>query len=233
MGVSNLLNSTIINKVLMAVTGLILVLFVTGHAIGNLQVYLGRDVMNTYAEFLQSTGELLWAVRLFLFLALVIHIYTSIKLKFLNLSARPEGYKIKSYVKSTLYSRTMIWTGIMIFLFVVYHILHFTAGVTDPQIYGHSEFYGPGNIFERHDVYKMVVLGFRNPLVSVVYIAAVTLLGFHLAHAIQSMFQSLGITGPSLTEKLIKIGKIVAILITLIYIAVPAGILLGLVGGEV
>ena len=233
MGVSNLLNSTIINKVLMAVTGLILVLFVTGHAIGNLQIYLGRDVMNTYAEFLQSTGELLWAVRIFLLLALVIHIYTSVKLKFLNLSARPEGYKIKSYVKSTLYSRTMIWTGIMIFLFVVYHILHFTMGVTDPEIYGHAEFYGPGNIFERHDVYKMIILGFRNPIVSVVYIAAVILLGFHLAHAIQSMFQSLGLTGPSLTEKLIKTGKIVAILITLIYIAVPAGVLLGLVGGDV
>lgn len=233
MAVTNILKSTIFNKVVMAVTGLILVLFILGHVIGNLQIFIGREVFNAYAHFLQNLGELLWLIRLVLLVALVLHIYTSLKLKFLNLSAKPQGYKVSSYVKSTLYSRTMIYTGIVIFLFVIYHLMHFTAGVADPSIYGFQEAYGPNNIFERHDAYKMVILGFQQPLVSVIYMLAVIFLGFHLSHAIQSMFQTLGLSSPTLTQRLITLGKVLAFLITIGFISIPISVLTGLVGGNI
>jgi succinate dehydrogenase / fumarate reductase cytochrome b subunit len=233
MAVTNILKSTIFNKVVMAVTGFILVMFILGHVVGNLQIFIGPEVFNAYAHFLQSLGELLWVIRLVLLVAVVLHIYTSLKLKFLNLSAKPQGYKMSSYVKSTLYSRTMIYTGIAILLFVIYHLLHFTAGVADPSIYGYQETFGPGNLSERHDAFKMVILGFQKPLVSAVYMAAVILLGFHLSHAIQSMFQTLGWSSPSLTAKLIKAGKIIAFLITLGFISIPISVLTGLVGGSI
>jgi succinate dehydrogenase / fumarate reductase cytochrome b subunit len=196
-------------------------------------MFIGQDVFNTYAHFLQSLGELLWVIRIVLLVAVVLHIYTSLKLKFLNLSAKPQGYKMSSYVKSTLYSRTMIYTGIVILLFVIYHLLHFTAGVADPSIYGHQELYGPENLFERHDAYKMVILGFQKPLVSIVYMLAVIFLGFHLSHAIQSMFQTLGFSSPTLTQRLITIGKVVAFLITLGFILIPISVLTGLIGGNI
>src|SRR5690554_6633339 len=112
----NPFNSTIFNKIVMATTGAVLVLFLIGHCLGNLQVFLGKDVFNTYAHFLQSTGELLWIVRIVLLICVILHVITSLKLKLLNNGAKPEGYKVKSYVKSTLYSRSMIYTGIVIFL---------------------------------------------------------------------------------------------------------------------
>lgn len=232
MAVTSIFKSTIFNKVVMAVTGFILVLFIIGHLLGNLQVFIGQETFNTYAHFLQSTGELLWVVRSVLIVAVVLHIYTSLKLKFLNMAAKPQGYKVTSYVKSTLYSRTMIYTGIVILLFVIYHLLHFTIGVADPQVYEHIENYGPENLFVRHDAFKMVVLGFQKPIVSVAYMLAVIFLGFHLSHAIQSMFQTLGWSSPELTAKLIKVGKILATLITLGFISIPISVLLGLVGGN-
>lgn len=232
MAVKSILNSTIFNKVIMAATGLILVLFIIGHVLGNLQIFIGQEAFNKYAAFLQSLGELLWVIRGVLLISVVLHIYTSIKLKFLNWSAKPQGYKVKGYVKSTLYSRTMIYTGIVILLFVIYHLLHFTVGVADPEIYGHTEFYGPGNIFERHDVYNMVIMGFQKPIVAGVYMLAVIFLGFHLSHAIQSMFQTLGWSGPKLTERLITAGKVLAFLITIGYLSIPVSVLLDLIGGH-
>ena len=94
----NPFNSTIFNKVVMAITGLILVGFIVGHALGNLQVFLGREVFNTYAHFLQSAGELLWIVRLVLIVSVALHIITSLRLKFLNMAAKPEGYSVKGYL---------------------------------------------------------------------------------------------------------------------------------------
>lgn len=241
----NPFNSTIFNKVVMAGTGLVLVLFVIGHVVGNLQVFLGRDVFNTYAHFLQSTGELLWLVRLVLLVCVVLHIYTSIKLKFLNMSARPDGYSVKSYVKSTLYSRSMIYTGILLFLFVVYHLLHFTAHVTNPEYADYTEKYGPvvqtqgviefdgemlrvsagEGIFERHDAYKMLIVGFKKPIVSIVYILAVFFLGLHLAHAIQSMFQTLGWSGPKTTPRLIAVSKVIGWGLFVGFASIPVAVL--------
>lgn len=264
----NYLKSTILSKVVMAVTGVILVLFIIGHTIGNLQVFMGREVLNNYAAFLQSLGEILWIIRIVLILSLIFHIITSVRLKFLNLSAKPQKYKIRNYVRAKLTSRTMIWTGIMAFLFLTYHIMHFTLGIVDPTDYGHKDYFEkkvayytqsqnlampnanehnaamyegkayteiPGTklLFERHDVYYMMIKGFQKWEISAIYIVFVILLGFHLNHAVQSCFQTLGYNHPKYTPKIIKGSTILSTIIVLCLISIPITILLGLVGGSV
>jgi succinate dehydrogenase / fumarate reductase cytochrome b subunit len=241
----------------MAITGVFLLVFITGHAVGNLQIFMGKEALNTYAAFLQSLGEILWAERIVLFLALVLHIITSVYLKLYNNNARPDKYIVKSYVKAKLNSRTMIWTGIMIGAFVIYHLLHFTIGTIQPENFHYNEMYtknaysvgyslnqsvaNPGDIdinmdkvlYERHDVYKMVIMGFRNPYISIFYIIAVILLGFHLSHAMQSFFQTLGMAGPRFTPFIQKVSIWYGVFLSLAFLVVPLAILLGLIGGEV
>lgn len=227
---NSILNSTIFNKVIMAVTGFILLAFITGHALGNLQLYSGKAVYNTYAHFLQKgIGELIWGIRITMILSIGFHIYTSVKLKFLNLSAKPEKYQIKNYVKSTIYSRNMIYTGILIFLFLVYHLLHFTIGSIMPTAYGQYENYGVMNLQIRQDVYQMVVMGFSNIWVSISYILAVSFLGFHLTHSLQSGFQTLGFGGDKFTPVAIYISRITAVIITVMFLAAPFGVIFGLI----
>lgn len=226
MSVFGYLKSTILSKWVMAITGLILGLFITGHAIGNLQVFLGPDVYNAYAHFLQSLGELLWALRAFLFVCLVLHIITSLRLKFLNLAAKPEKYQVKNYIKATLTSRTMIWTGIMIFAFLVYHLLHFTMGYIDNPNYGHADYYGPGGIFVRHDIWSMLIKSFMQPAIAIPYIIAVIILGFHVNHAVQSMFQTLGWNHPKYFGTIQKLSVAYAFILTLIYLANPIIVLI-------
>lgn len=241
----NPFNSTIFNKIVMALTGFILIGFIIGHAVGNLQVFLGRDVFNSYAHFLQSTGELLWIIRIVLIVSVALHIYTSLKLKFLNLKAKPNGYSVKGYIKSTMYSRNMIYTGIVIFLFLLYHLLHYTFLLTNPEFKEYDDFYGPkiqttatvessneikqydanNGIFMRHDAFKMVIMGFSEPIVSIVYIIAVLFLGFHLAHATQSMCQTLGWSGPKLTPILVLTSKIIGLSVFVIFASIPFAIL--------
>ncbi len=230
MGVLSFLKSTILSKVVMALTGLFLVLFILGHTVGNLQIFLGAEVFNKYAAFLQGLGELLWVIRGGLLIALVLHVFTSIRLKLINNGAKPQAYQVKRYVKSSLGGRTMIWTGTMIFAFLVYHILHFTVGSVQPEFFHFEETFGPNGMFVRHDVYKMVILGFRDPLVSGFYILAVVLLGFHLSHAVQSMFQTLGLNNPKYFGTIEKASSFFGIIIALALISIPVSILLGFGG---
>lgn len=215
------LQSTILSKVVMAGTGLVLVLFLLGHMIGNLQMHIGQESMNTYAQTLQNLGAALWVIRLALIIFLILHVITSIRLKALNLSARPEAYAFKNTVKATLASRTMIWTGVMIFLFLVYHLLHFTIQVTNPYYAGLTDALG------RHDVYSMVVLGYQNVIISLVYLAAMLLLGFHLYHAIASMFQTLGINHQKYNPFIHGLSITVSLVIVIGFISVPVGVLFG------
>lgn len=252
------LRSTVLSKIVMATTGILLLLFIIGHLLGNLQIYLGPDAYNTYAHFLKSIGEILWIVRIVLFISLVLHIITSLYLSALNNNAKPVKYQVINYAKAKINSRSMLVTGIMIFAFVTYHLLHFTFGVTNPEHFASRElkvqkaFVLPGDLpaekikempadcfvqqnilTERHDVYKMVVLGFRNPFISLAYIVGVVLLGFHLSHAIKSCFHTLGVTGPKFTPWMERCSNIFSVIITLLYISIPITILLGLVGGAV
>lgn len=258
MAVFNYLRSTILSKVVMAATGIILMLFIVGHLAGNLQVFLGKDTFNHYAQMLQSLGEFLWIIRSVLLVSLLLHIITSVYLNAVNNAAKPIKYQVKSYVKAKVNSRTMIWTGIMIAAFLTYHLLHLTAGVTNPDHYANHVFYPTKSYYseegknaeqlnslsaeaeslapivnERHDVYKMVVLGFREPLISIAYVIGVVLLGFHLSHAIQSAFQTLGVTGPKFTPALVKVSVGLSIIITILYASIPLSILTGLVGGGI
>ena len=133
MALMNFLKSTVLSKVVMAVTGIVLVLFIIGHTLGNMQVYLGAEAYNKYAAFLQSLGEILWIIRGVLLLCIVLHIITSVRLKLLNLSAKPTRYQVKNYVKAKISTRTMIWTGTMVAAFLFYHLLHSSAGLTNPD----------------------------------------------------------------------------------------------------
>jgi len=258
MAIFSFLRSTVLSKIVMATTGILLLLFIIGHLVGNLHIYLGPEPLNTYAQFLKSIGEILWIVRIVLFVSLVLHIITSLYLSSINNAAKPVKYQVVNYAKAKINSRSMLVTGIMIFAFVTYHLLHFTFGITNPEHYAQHEltvkkaFVLPGNVSEeqlksmpkdcfveqnilteRHDVYKMVVLGFRNPFISLAYIVAVVLLGFHLSHAIKSCFHTLGITGPKFTPWMERCSTIFSIIITLLYISIPISVLLGLVGGAV
>lgn len=236
MGFFSYLRSTILSKVVMAITGAFLVLYVIVHTAGNLLIYFGKDAINSYSEFLHSLGPILWLIRIVLIIAAILHIITSIKLKFENLNAKPTRYAVTNYLKAKFTSRTMIWTGLMILAFVVYHILHFTLRVTNPE-HIYPDFYQPHNavssmVLERLDVYKMVVLGFKNPAISFVYVVAVIAVAFHLDHAIQSMFQTLGYNEKHYFRTIQKCSTALAIIIAICLISIPITILLGLVGGD-
>jgi succinate dehydrogenase / fumarate reductase cytochrome b subunit len=218
---AHLLDVSIGKKILMAVSGFIAFGVVFGHMLGNLQVFISQDQMNTYAEKLQSLGPLLWAVRLFLLATFVIHIWFGIKLKLEAWSARPTGYEKKNTVKATLASRTMIWTGLIIVLFVVYHLLHYTVRVTDPELANLVDATG------RPDVFTMVIKGFSHPVVSAFYILAVGLLSYHLSHGVASMFQTLGLNSDKWQVRLHRLAWIATVILFAGYASIPLAVLGG------
>jgi succinate dehydrogenase / fumarate reductase, cytochrome b subunit len=211
-------DSTNGKKVVMAVTGAILFGFVIGHLAGNLQVFEGPDKLNAYGRFLHDIPEILWPVRLTLLLSVLLHITATVQLALRKKRARPVGYSKKDAIASSYASRTMYWSGPIILAFVIYHLLHLTAGVVHP-----------GSYFIEGDVYHNVVAGFQVWYVSAWYIFSVILLGFHLRHGIWSMFQSVGFNHPRHTPILKKTALILALAIVLGYISIPLSILLGLV----
>jgi len=214
----NFWQSTNGKKVVMAVTGCILFLFIIGHLLGNLQIYEGAARINAYGHFLHSLGELLWIARIVLLVAVVLHITATVQLALRNKKARPVGYSRKEAINSSYASRTMYWSGPIVLAFVIFHLLQFTAG------YIH-----PGSQFIEGNDYHNLVAGFQVWWVSVWYIFAITLLGFHLRHGIWSMFQSVGFNHPRHTPLLKKAALVTAVLIVVGYISIPISILTGLV----
>lgn len=202
-----LFGSSIGRKFLMAVTGLVLVGFVTGHLVGNLQIFAHPDKINGYAHFLQSLGPALWAIRLFLLACVAIHVWAAVVLALENRAARgPEAYGVSKWLQAIFASRYMKHTGLVVLAFVIYHIAHFTVGAAQaenfktalPEYTMAGEFHllgfpivGAGA--HVHDVYSMVFLGFASPVVSIFYIIAVGLLSLHLLHGVDSMFQTFGL----------------------------------------
>jgi len=205
-------------KVVMAVTGAILFLFVIGHMAGNLQIFEGAAKLNAYGHFLHSIGELLWPVRIVLLLAVALHITATVQLALLKKKARPVGYSRKEAIASSYASRTMYWSGPIVLAFVIFHLLQFTAGYIHPE-----------SQFIEGDVYHNVVAGFQVWWVSVWYIFSVSLLGLHLRHGIWSMFQSLGFNHPRHTPVLKSAAIVIAVVIVLGYISIPISVLLGIV----
>jgi succinate dehydrogenase / fumarate reductase cytochrome b subunit len=202
----SLFRSTIGRKFIMAVTGVVLTIFVVGHLVGNLQVFENPDRINGYAHFLQSLGPTLWFVRAVLLASVALHIWAAVVLSLESWRARgPEAYAVKTWIEATVSSRYMRWTGAVVFAFILYHIAQFTLGTAQSATFKESlPLYTMGSDYRIlgltvvaagtrvFDVHSMVILGFQNTVVSVFYIVAVGLLAFHLLHGAESLFQTLG-----------------------------------------
>ncbi len=207
-------NLSIVYKAIMAVTGVMLVGFVVGHLLGNLQIFLGPETFNGYAEKLRHLGPLLWMVRIVMLVAVALHIYVGIKLKLENLAARPVDYRYRRYVRANTASRTMIWSGAGLGLYLVYHLAHLTFKITNPTLY-------QGNL------YLLVVHSFKIWWISFSYIVAMVILCFHIYHGATSMFQSLGLNHERYNPIINKLGPALGILLAVGYISIPLAVLLG------
>lgn len=229
---SNIFRSSLGKKYVMAISGLVMFLFVVGHLAGNLQIFLGAEAINRYGNFLQTNPEIIWPARLVLLLMLVLHVWSAIKLSAENKAARPVAYANWQPTAASYASRTMLMSGIIIFVFIVYHLLHFTVQWQYINLTHQNfvEFHDPE---KRHDIFKMMVVGFRNPFVSGFYLLGMALLCLHLSHGVSSMFQSMGWKSPAYGKFLDNGARIVAGLIFAGYASIPLAILLGLIGNEV
>jgi succinate dehydrogenase / fumarate reductase cytochrome b subunit len=223
---SNIFTSSLGKKYVMAISGLIMFLFVVGHLLGNLQIFLGTEAINRYGHFLQSNPELIWPARLFLLLMLALHIWAAIKLSGENKTARPVGYANWQPAGASYASRTMLMSGIIIFVFIVYHLLHFTVQWEYINL-THQNFVTFEDPAKRHDIFKMMVVGFQNPWVSGFYIMGMALLCLHLSHGVSAMFQSLGWKNETYGPILDRGAQIVAVIIFVGYASIPVAILLG------
>lgn len=215
--------SSIGKKIVVAVTGLCLMLFVLGHLLGNLQIYLGEEQLNSYSQHLQDLGPLLWIVRIALLAIVVIHIISTIQLAIQNRVANPQKYAIAGYQRSTRASRTMVITGLIVLCFIIFHLLHYTFQVTHPEFRDLHDAQG------RHDVYHMMITGFKEPLISFFYALGLFLLASHISHGSQSMTQTLGINNRKISELIFNGGRAFSWFVFIGYVSIPMAILLGIV----
>ncbi len=242
--VRNIFCSSLGKKYIMALTGLALLGFAGGHLVGNLQIFSHPDKINGYAHFLQGLGPMLWVVRLSLLGIVGLHLWAAIQLTLENRAARPQKYDVNHTIQASAASRYMIGSGLVIAAFIVYHILHFTVGVTDPETFKTSaqvtehvmtqdfHLFGltiVGKGAEVHDVHTMMVLGFQKPLVAIFYMVAVSLLSFHLWHGFESAFQSLGLRTSRWGSFLKGVTRVFVVFYLLGSLAIPGSVLAGVV----
>ncbi|MFA5027364.1 MAG: succinate dehydrogenase cytochrome b subunit [Candidatus Methylomirabilota bacterium] len=218
-------SSTIGKKAIMAATGLLLIGFNIAHAFGSLKLFLGEAEFNAYAHWLRTMaspplahGQALWMARAALLAAVTLHIVTAVQLTVQSYLARPTRYRRHAMIQATLSSRTMHWGGLAILGFVIFHLLHFTWGQVG---------FPPGQYTE--SVYRNVVRGFSVWYASLIYLAALAALGFHIRHGVWSMFQTLGFVGARRECLYLGVSLAVALGVVLGYAAVPVAVLLGIV----
>jgi succinate dehydrogenase / fumarate reductase, cytochrome b subunit len=214
------IGSSIGKKLLMAGSGILLLIFLAAHLLGNLQLFAGPQALNDYAHFLHSKPALVWGARAGLLLIFMVHIVTSIVLTLENRAARPQPYTREETIRATLASRTMIWSGLVVGAFLVYHLLHFTLRVTGPV-----DFMTAGGV----DVYRNVVASFQDLRIAGFYLLAQVALLFHLLHAFQSAFQTLGMQHKVYTPLVEKAGILYALLIAGGNAAIVLAVLTGIV----
>ena len=217
------LNSSIGMKWTMALSGLLLFLFVVVHLLGNLQLYAGPDKINDYAEGLRHLGPLLWMARIGLLVLFGAHVVSAIRLTQLNRSARPVPYAVVSPQVSGYAARSMLMGGLIVLGFLGYHLAHFTFGLTHPEQFALHDAQG------RHDVYGMVVLAFRQPLVAIFYILAMVPLAMHLSHGVSSAFQTLGASSPKYNTLLRALGPTVGAIVFIGNVSIPLAVLAGVI----
>lgn len=226
--------SSLGKKYVMALTGIALFLFVIGHLVGNLQVFGPPEAINAYAHFLQSKPGLVWGARLGLLATVGLHIAAALALTAANKAARPVQYAGGDAYGSSVRSRYMVVSGLVILAFVIYHLLHFTVRL--PGINGYGDFTqlkaqlpGVGTV---PDVYAMTVIGFKVWWVSAFYLIAQALLFLHLGHGLSAMFQSLGFRNHVWWPRITAFAKVTSLAIFLGYSSIPLGVLVGGVGSD-
>ena len=212
------LKSNIFIKALMALSGLLMVGFLLGHMGGNLLVFLGPDALNNYAHKIHSMPELLWVVRLGLLACLITHVLSAIILTKRNKKNSTSKYKIKTRNEVSKASLNMGLTGFLIFLYIIYHLSHFTLKLTHPEFKQNPS-----------DVYNMVIASFQSPILSIIYVISMFVLGVHLYHGIASATESLGFHHAKFTPILKKTSIFLCLLIVLGFISVPASVILGII----
>jgi len=222
-GALTLYQTTIGKKVVMAVTGLVLIGYVILHMLGNLKVFQGPQKMNEYAVFLRAAGaplffheQGLWMIRMVLLASVVLHVWAAYQLTRLDWNGRPVRYAVKRTVAASYASRTMRWGGVIILLFIVYHVLHLTTGTVHQS-------------FREGDVYRNVVTGFQFVPASIFYILAMLALGLHLYHGFWSIGQTLGLKTSENDQAWRVIAGAIALAVTIGNISIPVAVLAGIV----
>jgi succinate dehydrogenase / fumarate reductase cytochrome b subunit len=211
--------STVGKKVLMALSGIILFAYVIAHMLGNMQIYMGSEVIKRYAEFLHSNEGLLWTARIVLLAAVLVHAVAGIQLWARKREARPIPYRNKENIQATPASRTMIWTGVIIAVFVVYHVFDLTVGSAHAGQY------------RELDPAFNITQGFAYFPAALAYIVAMVALGFHLWHGVYSMFGTLGLDSARYMAGVRRVAAFLATVIALANISVPLAVLTGLLHG--
>lgn len=214
-GLTRFWQSTIGKKIVMAVTGIIGILFVIGHMSGNFLMFKGQDAMHHYALLLRTSMPLLWTVRIGLLAAVVLHVVSAYQLTMISKAARPQDYAMRKPQVTTLAAKTMKWGGVLLLVFLVYHILHMTLGTVHPQ-------------FVHLDPYNNLRIGLANPLVAGFYILAMAALGLHLYHGAWAVTRTLGVARPSQHPLKRRIAVVIAIVVAVGFAIIPIAALAGL-----
>jgi succinate dehydrogenase / fumarate reductase, cytochrome b subunit len=229
--ITTIYRSSVGKKALMAISGLIGIGFLVLHMYGNLKIFQGPEHFNGYAAGLRSLGapvfadtHLLWIARLVLLGSVLVHILMAYQLTRQDWAGRGTRYKVKRDVQATYASRTMRWGGVILALFIVYHILHLTLGAVGfgPGQYQHPE----AGVF---NTYTNTINAFRFWPSTVFYVIAMIALGFHLYHGFWSMFQTLGLNSYRTNSILRVVSIAVALILTIGFISVPLGVMFGIV----
>lgn len=213
--------SSIGKKWIVAATGLAMFLFVIGHLAGNLQFFIGPDALNNYGQILHTWPELLWIVRIVLITCLVLHVVFTMIVVMENRRARPQKYEKSASVQARASTRFMAVSGVLLLGFIIFHLAHFTVQSVTPDFAGFHDEKG------RHDVYRMVVVGFSSWAASIFYMVAMGLLCSHLSHGAWSWLQTIGLRTKKVAEPSTNGARILAVVLALGYISIPLAVLAG------
>jgi succinate dehydrogenase / fumarate reductase cytochrome b subunit len=206
--------STIGKKIVMAVTGIIGILFVIGHMSGNLLMFKGQEAMSHYAQLLRTSMPLLWTVRIGLISAVVLHAVAAYQLTMRSRAARPDGYAERRPQVTTFAARTIRWGGVLILVFIVAHLLQLTIGAIHPD-------------FTHLDPYNNVRILLSNPLMAAFYVLAMAALGLHLYHGTWAVVRTLGVARPSAQPLKRRVALAVAIIVAAGFMIIPIAAVLG------
>ena len=206
-------------KIVMGVTGLIGIGFVIVHMAGNLLAFRGQEAINAYAHFLASTGELLWLLRIVLIVSVILHVIAAYQLTMQNRAARPKGYVDRETQVSTWAARTLRWGGVLLLIFIILHILHFT-----------NPGWRPKGVFDKADVYTNIVMSFRIWWITLFYVIAMISLGLHIYHGAWSSVRSIGLAQPKQRPLHRTVALGIALILWLGFTAVPVAVFAGLIG---